>query len=60
MGILDNFEEYAFPELKKTEQAETCHYCKAMATYNDLAEVDKDSYKVVGVCACHSFKGLSS
>jgi len=57
MGILDNFEASVWPELEKSE---TCHYCKAVATYNDLAELDKGSYKVVGVCACHSFKGLSS
>ena len=55
MGILDNLEFY----LEKAEQAEKCHYCQAIATYNDLAEIDK-TYKIVGVCACHSFKGLSS
>ena len=58
MGILDNFEAYA--EWAENQKSETCHYCKAIATYNDLAEIDKGSYKVVGVCACHSFKGLSS
>ena len=57
MGILDNFEEYFNP--RKTEKAEKCHYCKAIATYNDLAEVDQ-TYQIVGVCACHAFKGLSS
>lgn len=36
-----------------------CHYCQAIAIYNDLAEVEK-TYQIVGVCACHSFKGLSS
>ena len=36
-----------------------CYYCQAVATYNDLAEVNRN-YQVVGVCACHSFKGLSS
>ena len=57
MGILDNFEAY----LEKAEEQEiqTCHYCKAIATYNDLAEVDRN-YQIVGVCGCHSFKGLSS
>ena len=52
MGILDNFERYL-------EKIEKCHYCQAVAIYNDLAEVDK-TYKIVGVCACHSYKGLSS
>ena len=56
MGILDNLEAY----LEAGETKEKCHYCQAIAKYNDLAEVDKDSYQVVGVCACHSFKGLSS
>jgi hypothetical protein len=56
MGILDNFEYY----LEKAEVAERCYYCQAMAKYNDLAEIDKNSYKIVGVCACHSFKGLTS
>jgi hypothetical protein len=56
MGILDNLEAY----LEVTESTETCYYCQAVATYNDLAKVEKDSYKIVGVCACHSFKGLSS
>ena len=55
MGILDNLEAY----LEAGETKEKCHYCQAIATYNDLAEVDR-TYKVVGVCACHSFKGLSS
>ena len=57
MGILDNLEAY----LEKAEVQETdkCHYCQALAIYNDLAEVDKN-YQIVGVCACHSFKGLSS
>jgi hypothetical protein len=55
MGILDNLEAY----LEKAENTDRCHYCQAIATYNDLAEIDK-TYKVVGVCACHSFKGLSS
>jgi hypothetical protein len=55
MGILDNLEAYL-----EAEPKEKCHYCQAIAKYNDLAEVDKDSYQVVGVCACHSFKGLSS
>ena len=54
MGILDNLEAYLEADTK-----EKCHYCQAVATYNDLAEVDR-TYKVVGVCACHSFKGLSS
>jgi len=58
MGILDNFEAYA--EWAEKQETEKCYYCKAMATYNDLAQVDQDSYKIVGVCACHSFKGLSS
>lgn len=52
MGILDNLEAYL-------EQADKCHYCQAMAIYDDIAEVDRN-YQVVGVCACHSFKGLIS
>ena len=54
MGILDNFEAYL-----EAEEQEKCHYCQALATYNDLAEVDRN-YQIVGVCGCHSFKGLSS
>ena len=45
--------------LDVAEKTEKCHYCQAMATYNDLAEIDK-TYQIVGVCACHSFKGLIS
>jgi hypothetical protein len=56
MGILDNFESY----LEKAEVAERCYYCQDMAKYNNLAEIDNNSYKIVGVCACHSFKGLTS
>jgi hypothetical protein len=37
-----------------------CHYCQAIAKYNDVAEVDQTKYKLVGVCECHSYKGLSS
>jgi hypothetical protein len=55
MGILDNLESY----LEKAEQAEKCHYCQAIAVYNDLAEVEKN-YQIVGVCACHSYQGLVS
>jgi hypothetical protein len=54
MGILDNLEAYM-----EAAETEKCHYCQAIAVYNDLAEVDK-TYKIVGVCACHSFKGLVS
>jgi len=54
MGILDNLEAAL-----EAEEVEKCHYCQAIAIYNDLAEVDKN-YQIVGVCACHSFKGLSS
>jgi hypothetical protein len=57
MGILDNFEAYV--EWAEDQKTDKCHYCQAIATYNDLAEVDRN-YQVVGVCACHSFKGLSS
>lgn len=59
MGILDNLEAY-LEVTEVTESIETCYYCQAVAKYNDLAEVEKDSYEIVGVCACHSFKGLSS
>ena len=55
MGILDNLEAY----LETAEEPEKCYYCQAMATYNDIAEVDRN-YQIVGVCACHAFKGLSS
>jgi len=55
MGILDNLESY----LEKAEQAEKCHYCQSIATYNDLATIDQ-IYKIVGVCACHSYQGLIS
>lgn len=50
-----NFEE----DLEAAGQTEKCHYCQAIAIYNDLAEVEKN-YQIVGVCACHAFKGLSS
>ena len=52
MAILNNLEAYV-------NNTEKCHYCKALATYNDLAKVNK-TYQIVGVCACHSYKGLSS
>jgi hypothetical protein len=55
MSILDNLEA----SLDKAEPTEKCHYCKAMAIYDDLAQINK-TYQVVGVCACHSYKGLSS
>jgi hypothetical protein len=55
MGILDNLEAY----MDKAEEPEKCHYCKAIATYNDIAEVDRN-YKIVGVCECHAYKGLVS
>jgi hypothetical protein len=55
MGILDNFEAY----IEKADKTDKCHYCQAVATYNDLAEIDQ-TYKIVGVCACHSYKGLVS
>lgn len=54
MSILDNLEAYL-----EAEETEKCHYCQAVATYNDLAEVDK-IYQIVGVCACHSYNGLVS
>ena len=41
-------------------EPEKCYYCSKAAKYNDLAEVDTCRYDVVGVCECHSFKGLSS
>ena len=52
---MDNLESY----LEMTEDTEKCHYCQAMATYNDLAKLDQ-IYQIVGVCACHSYKGLVS
>jgi hypothetical protein len=54
MSILDNLEAYL-----EAGETDKCHYCQAIAIYNDLAEVEKN-YQIVGVCACHSFKGLSS
>jgi hypothetical protein len=62
LGILDNLEAYLEARYNvepEAEDTEKCHYCQAVATYNDLAEVDRN-YQVVGVCACHSFKGLIS
>lgn len=56
MGILDNFEIF----IEKSEETEKCHYCQGKAKYIDIAEVNKQKYDVVGVCECHSFKGLSS
>jgi hypothetical protein len=56
MGILDNLEAY----LEVTESVEKCHYCQHIAKYNDVTELEQNSYKIVGVCECHSFKGLSS
>lgn len=56
MGILDNLEAY----WEKAEETEKCHYCNNIAKYNDLAEIDKSKYDIVGVCECHAFKGLSS
>ena len=44
---------------KNIELTDECHYCQAIATNNDLAEIDQ-TYHVVGVCECHSFKGLIS
>lgn len=57
MGILDNFEAYV--EWAENQKTEICHYCQAIATYSDIAEIDRN-YQIVGVCACHAFKGLSS
>ncbi len=57
MGILDNFEAYV--EWAEDQKTEKCHYCQAIATYNDLAEIDR-TYQIVGVCACHAYKGLVS
>jgi hypothetical protein len=62
MAILDNLEAYLEARYNidpETENTERCHYCKAMAIYDDLAQVNK-TYQIVGVCACHSYKGLSS
>jgi hypothetical protein len=56
MGILDNLEMF----IEKTEETEKCYYCQGQAKYSDIAEVNKHKYDVVGVCECHSFKGLSS
>lgn len=56
MGILDNFEA----ALEQAEKAQKCHYCQSAAKYNDIAEVDQCRYDVVGVCECHSYKGLVS
>jgi superfamily II helicase len=56
MGILDNLEAY----LEKAEKTEKCHYCQSKAKYTDIAPIDESKYDIVGVCECHSFKGLSS
>ncbi len=55
MGILDNLEA----SLEAAEETQKCHYCQAIATYNDLAEIDRN-YQIVGVCGCHAYKGLVS
>jgi len=55
MGFPDNLEAY----LEKAEETEKCHYCQNKAKYDDIAQVDQ-TYDIVGVCECHSFKGLSS
>ena len=56
MGILDNFEAYIDLDPKQ----EKCHYCTHKAKYTDVAEIAKQRYQVVGVCQCHSYKGLYS
>jgi hypothetical protein len=56
MGILDNIEAYIDLDPKQ----EKCHYCTNKAKYTDIAEIAKQGYQVVGVCQCHSYKGLSS
>lgn len=43
----------------EVQETDKCHYCQAIAVYNDLAEVEQN-YQIVGVCACHQFQGLSS
>ncbi len=55
MGILDNLEAYM-----EAEEAEKCYYCQSKAKYTDIAPIDESKYDIVGVCECHSFKGLSS
>jgi hypothetical protein len=57
MGILDNFEAYL--ETAEEQETEKCYYCQAIATYNDIAEVERN-YQIVGVCGCHAYKGLVS
>jgi PP-loop superfamily ATP-utilizing enzyme len=67
MGILDNLEDYLESkynidpiESKDDKTLEKCHYCTNKAKYTDVAEIAKQGYQVVGVCQCHSYKGLSS
>ena len=56
MGILDNLESYLEAEVQEIDK---CHYCQAIAIYNDLAEIEQN-YQIVGVCACHQYQGLIS
>ena len=63
MGILDNFESYLESRYNIDpieDNQEKCHYCTHKAKYTDIAEIAKQGYQVVGVCQCHSYKGLSS
>lgn len=57
MSILDNLEEYIdFDQIDNAwnkKDRELCHYCQSKATYTDVAQVDKDSYDIVGICRCH-------
>ena len=56
MAILDNLEAY----LEKAGDEEKCYYRSNLAKYTDIANKDHNNYVVVGVCECHSYKGLSS
>jgi hypothetical protein len=54
-SITETIDEFTF------ESSNTSNLSNTQVTqiYNDLAKVNK-TYQIVGVCACHSFKGLSS
>ena len=54
-AMIDNLETY----WGKADKVETCYFCQNMAKYNDVAQIEQ-TYQIVGVCECHSFKGLTS
>ena len=53
--MINNLEDY----LENVDKVESCFFCHNMAKYNDVAQIEQ-TYQMVGVCECHSFKGLTS